>query len=232
LRSWKVSPSGALTYVNNIAPGGGQVFQSIWGDGTFVIAGFAGGGGGMHSYSVTNGNWSYLNTTSHYGFKIHGDGTYIYTVGTGQLKSLSIGGLGVFTLLDTVTPSAGSPWDVWSDGSYVYTVDGPYLRVYSVDGAGLLTFVTQNVVNIANQYRSVWGDGTFIYATGNMHAASQCGLRSFSFDPSGGTLTFIDTHNNWNGQAGADYRDVWGYPVPPESHRPGGTYVFCAVEDE
>lgn len=162
IKSYSVDGSGNLTY---IPPGDDQggFYWGVWGDGNYI---YAANSTGLMSYSVDGaGALTYIGIAAgdEYCTKVHGDGTFIYTVGgSNGLSSYSVDGSGNLTLLNTHVPD-GDYRDVWSNSSYIYVADyNSGIISYEVDGSGILKALY--TAQVYFQWpQGVWGDSTWIY---------------------------------------------------------------------
>ncbi len=185
--------AGVLTNIDSDDQG--DVYNGVWGDGTFIYV--ACGGDGLRSYSVDgSGNLTYIDTdfqgSADYE-KVWGDGTFIYVAcGIEGLRSYSVDVSGNLTYIDS-DDQGETASGVWGDGDFIYLANGGGgLLSYSVDVSGNLTYIDSD--DQGAFARNVWGDGTFIYVANDSQ-----GLLSYSVDVSG-NLTYIDT-NDPGGQA-------------------------------
>lgn len=116
------------------------------------------------------------------------DGSFLYTVKQGNIKSYTYTSGGKMTQVDTYSSGTSFWYNIYDDGSYLHVAcGGDGLRSFSIDGSGNITLADN--IDSGGNYFAVWGDGTYVYA-----ATDFGGLRSYSVDGSG-NYTLIDTEN-------------------------------------
>jgi len=112
-------------------------------------------------------------------YDVMGDGTFIFTIGTGGISSHTFNGT-TFTYLDNI---ANGGYSIWCEGGFIFTANGANgLFCYSVDGAGNLTL--EDSIDDGGYANCVWGNGSRVFI-----ANGTDGIRSYTY--AGGTLVNV-----------------------------------------
>jgi hypothetical protein len=164
--------------------------------------------------------------------RLWSDGTYLYSVnGDEGIASFLINTDGTLTFVDS-DDQGGSYVDIFGNDDFIFCACGlSGIRSYTASN-GILTYKNVDLQGGAAQYKAVWADENFVYATDQVH-----GFMSYTVDANG-AFTFIDndiqaiTNDKIWGDGSFIYIASGGTGVMSYSVDAGGNLTHIATNDQ